>query len=119
MDSFYEASLGFCDRLRGCPSVLLFHPPKVGHKGFVPAGGLGGVSGAHAMRPYKRFAVMVQRNAAGSLRVSLSSIIFMPPRVGDRGLTKANVMMMQQDAAGVWGVPRLSILPPRMGDQGG
>ena len=33
-------------------------------------------------------------------------------------MTKPNVMMMQQDAAGVWGVPRLSILPPRVGDRG-
>jgi hypothetical protein len=29
------------------------------------------------------------------------------------------VMTVQQNAAGVWGVPRFFTLPPRVGDQGG
>jgi hypothetical protein len=42
----------------------------------------------------------------------------LPPGAGSRELTQANVMM-QQNAAGVWGVPSFLTLPPRVGDQGG
>ena len=48
---------------------------------------------------------------AGNLRVSLRYTLFYSPKIGCQGVD--DTMTMQQNAAGVWGVPRSSILPPR------
>ena len=53
---------------------------------------------------------------AGSLRVSLRYTFFYSPKIGGQGVD--DTMTMQQNAAGVWGVPRSSILPPRLGARG-
>jgi hypothetical protein len=75
---------------------------------------------------------MMQQDVAGSLRVSLkSSLSILSPMSGgfqgvdgsprnwipaSAGMTEESVRLRR---TGVWGVPRFSTLPPRVGDQGG
>jgi hypothetical protein len=44
--------------------------------------------------------------------VSLRFSPFLPPRVGARGLSQDNAMMVQQNAAGVRGVPEIPFSLP-------
>jgi hypothetical protein len=57
-----------------------------------------------------------QNPYAGSLRESLRYPVFYYPESGCERVD--GTMTMQQNAAGVWGVPRSSILPPRLGVRG-
>ena len=41
-----------------------------------------------------------------------------PTKMGTRGFNQTDVMMVQQDAAGVRGVPESSYSPPKNGGQG-
>jgi len=53
-----------------------------------------GVLGA-CNAPLQRLDAMVQRDAAGSSRVSLDSIFFSPPRLGAKGVEKVLVRNAQ------------------------
>ena len=63
-------------------------------------------------------AVMVQQDAAGSLRVSLS-FLYSPMNGGPRVLMQARAVMVQQDAARVRGVPESSYSSPMNGGSRG
>ncbi len=52
----------------------------------------------------------------GVQRGEAPSALLLFPKIG--GQRVDDTMTMQQNAAGVWGVPRSSILPPRLGYRG-
>jgi hypothetical protein len=67
------------------------------------------------MAPNSKFGIS-KEDASCRESEGIPQVFFSPQEWGTKGLNQGDAMTVQQNAAGVWGVPSSLVYPPRLGD---